>query len=296
MRQLALDLPFASVSELHVVREEQDDSEMDSDGPLLPIITVEVPWASKRVKLSRGREQVLGKYVEIAPLEAFWFFIQPGPGCETAGLGLARYPDRIEVAYDPREDARFLDQTCRFSPRKWSRYLTRNGMSPERSPADFIEERQIALRPRGWRWATFCKTQYASAPQCGGMANLLRSHIGLVTLLDRIAVLPGLKVYVNDDGRYGRHRCLEDPAAEKPRSRWHEGHYDPKLLIAEVGQWNELIAASAGALKDAVGHGVVAPILSYPNFEQLEFRGQNREEIEPFLQAMKKLAEKNAPP
>jgi hypothetical protein len=36
----------------------------------------------------------------------------------------------------------------------------------------------------GWLWQSFCKTQYASNPDDGGMANFVRCHVTLVRLLD----------------------------------------------------------------------------------------------------------------
>ncbi len=44
--------------------------------------------------------------------------------------------------------------------------------------------RRIRTKVSGWRWWSFCKTQYASNPACGGLPNFLRCHIGLVRLLD----------------------------------------------------------------------------------------------------------------
>ena len=41
--------------------------------------------------------------------------------------------------------------------------------------------------------------------------------------------------------------------------------------------------------------GWESPIKDFPDFEQLEFKGQNQKQIAPFLQAMKALA-KNATP
>lgn len=55
-----------------------------------------------------------------------------------------------------------------------------------------------------------------------------------------------------------------------------------------------MIACSVGSLNDALessGLSVEAPITQYPNFEQLEFRGQrDHEQIGPFLKAMRDLA------
>ena len=68
-------------------------------------------------------------------------------------------------------------------------------------------------------------------------------------------------------------------------------------LAEEVGEWNEMIAATFGAISDVLKASgssaeLVSPITAYPDFEHLEFKGQqNHEYLGPFLQAMKKLAD-----
>jgi len=50
-------------------------------------------------------------------------------------------------------------------------------------------------------------------------------------------------------------------------------------------------------LKDALagdGMDLEAPIKDFPDFEQLEFRGQNQKLLTPFLKAMKELAKARA--
>ena len=62
----------------------------------------------------------------------------------------------------------------------------------------------------------------------------------------------------------------------------------------QVGDWNEMIAATFGALSDAAGGsslGVESPISAFPDFEHLEFKGQDHQYLAPFLQAMKQLAD-----
>jgi hypothetical protein len=68
--------------------------------------------------------------------------------------------------------------------------------------------------------------------------------------------------------------------------------------VQEVGEWNEMIAATFGAINDvlkASGSALTleSPISAFPDFEHLEFKGQqNHEYLGPFLQAMKQLADK----
>ena len=156
------------------------------------------------------------------------------------------------------------------------------------------EDRKAKTRLGGWHWSSFCKTQYASNPQCGGVANFLRCHISLVTLLDRIAKLPTVKVEINDEGNYGPSIYTDDPSVPKPHYYLHDGKYDPKALAQEVGEWNEMIAAQFGALNDLLGASGIkgsSPIHCFPNFEHLEFRGAQQEHLQPFLRGMAKLAE-----
>jgi hypothetical protein len=87
----------------------------------------------------------------------------------------------------------------------------------------------------GWRWSTFCKTQYASNPKCGGVANFLRCHLTVIAMLDRAKALGCLEC-VSDEGGFWDKRDL--PA-----------------LVQEIGSWNEMIAAFGGKLKDLLGDG-----------------------------------------
>jgi hypothetical protein len=166
-----------------------------------------------------------------------------------------------------------------------------------KTPASLREAGYTRIKTRlsGWRYSTFCKTQYASNADCGGIPNFIRCHLSVIHLLDRIASLPTMKVEINDEGKYGRSYYTDDPWAEKRVYTWHEGEYDVKALVEEVGSWNEMIAATFGALSDVVGGsplGMESPISAFPDFEHLEFKGQqNHKYLAPFLQAMKQLAD-----
>ena len=298
MRELALDIPFEFVSDIiHLKGEEGEvDAGAEHDTAIAFLVRqaalpVKVPWAVKRIKRDFGTEQICTRCVEAAPLELFAFFVTPGPGCETARLGLARYPREVEVTYDPAEDVRFFDDNLTFSYSKWQRHLARQRRSTSDRPDDDIQTRRLSTRVTRWRWGSFCKTQYASDPKCGGPANFLRCHIGLITLLDRLAALAGLKVGVYDEGKYGRHRSRADASDENSVSRWRSGNYDPRTLLAELGHWNELIAAGMGALKDVFGSDVAGPILNYSDFERLEFKGRGKFDVDSFLDTMKDLTD-----
>jgi hypothetical protein len=116
--------------------------------------------------------------------------------------------------------------------------------------------RKVPTKLPGWSWHSFCKTQYASNPECGGVENFLRCHLLVVALLDHAKTLGMLK-RVSDEGGYWEKRSLE-------------------ALVEEIGEWNEFIAAFAGQLKDALSGGpgrLVSEITKYPNFEHLEAAG-----------------------
>lgn len=106
-------------------------------------------------------------------------------------------------------------------------------------------------------WTQCCKTQYAGLSQYGGVENFVFAHVRLVRCLDHAAEL-GLDVQVTDDSGYWESRDLE-------------------ALRRSLGEWNGLIAAFAGQLKDqlqgAEAVGLRAPILTAPDFEHLEARG-----------------------
>ncbi len=105
----------------------------------------------------------------------------------------------------------------------------------------------------GWSWSSFCKTQYASDPNCGGVKNFIRCHLSVIKLLDYAKEL-GILDEVHDEGNFWEKR-------------------DIKALVEDIGEWNNMIAAFAGQLKDSFGGSVVAPITDYPNFEHLEANG-----------------------
>lgn len=172
-----------------------------------------------------------GKYVDdasdrhtsysVQPLHIIAFSTWPGEGCEEANFGLCRYPAFI---------------------------------TPDKRPM------RLPTQLNGWRWRSFCKTQYASDPRCGGLQNFLRCHLCVIRMLDLIAKTCLVELEVSDEGGYWQDRDLEK-------------------LAREIGDWNELIAAFSGILKDAAGAQDVAlesAIAGFPNFEHLEARGRER--------------------
>ena len=157
----------------------------------------------------------------VMPTHIIAFSIWPGEGCENANFGLCRYPASIEVQ-DP--------------VMRWQR-------------------QKIPTRLSGWCWSSFSKTQYASNPECGGIANFLRCHLSVVRMLDHAKEL-GILKSVSDEGEFWEQRNIE-------------------ALSREVGQSNEMIAGLAGELKDKLGDKVLAAITRFSNFEHLEAKGRS---------------------
>lgn len=240
---------------------------------------------------------------DVCPTRILGFDTWPGHGCEAANFGFCSYPETIDREYKPEDDARFQAKSQdlgwpHFSWEKWSRHCRRvTGVL--RLPSEARETRQVATGLTGWSWSSFCKTQYASNPDCGGPANFLRCHISVITLLERMAKLPGLKVHISDEGKYGPSTYSDDyheaaEAGRKPTYRRHPGRHNPADLVREVGDWNTMIGGLAEALSDALagsGMKLESAIHAFPNFEQLEFRGRRQRDLDPFLQVLKQAAE-----
>ena len=304
MRQLALDLPFERVDEQvqhlgrDVCQRPLDDLRPNQDlfsSVLDGCTSVSIPWHRKQ-----------SAHITVQPLEIISFCTTPGPGCEWPSFGLARFPAEIEVTYCPEDDDQFIktiktDCSTRweFDWGRWRQWLRNNGHSHFGDPQNekFQEKRKIKTGlGTGWRYSTFCKTQYASEH---GIPNFIRCHLCVIHLLDRIGQLPTLKVEVQDEGKYGRSYYTDDPRAEKRVYTWHDAKYDVKALVEEVGEWNSMIAATFGGLNDMLkATGSLGQLESHrspslPDFEHLEFKGQqNHKYLAPFLNAMKQLADK----
>ena len=107
----------------------------------------------------------------------------------------------------------------------------------------------------GWSWASFCKTQYASNPNVGGIANFVRCHLTVVRMLDYAKAM-GILDAVKDESGFWETR-------------------DIKALVETVGKWNRQIAGMVGQYKDEIGGIIAAPIKEFPNFEHLEAEGRD---------------------
>jgi hypothetical protein len=109
-----------------------------------------------------------------------------------------------------------------------------------------------------WSWTGFCKTQYASNPEYGGLENFLKCHLLIVKMLDAACEL-GISCDVSDEGGYWNNRNIEE-------------------LTKTIRQHNVLIAGFAGQFKDKLAEdkitSIQAAIFDYPNFEYLEAENQ----------------------
>lgn len=160
----------------------------------------------------------------VSPLHIVGFSTWPGEGCEPANFGFCRFPAFIEVQ------------------------------------ADMGRRKKLATKLNGWSWGSFCKTQYASDPECGGVENFLSCHLCVIKLLDFVQKTSLVNLEVSDEGGYWQDRDLTK-------------------LAREVGRWNEFIAAFAGVIKDeGAKQGVVveSAIAGFANFEHLEAKGMER--------------------
>jgi hypothetical protein len=158
--------------------------------------------------------EVGDRSVSVKPRHIIAFTVEPGAGCEPANFGFCQFPRHVDVA-------------VRGTPAR--RYAT--GLA-------------------GWSWGSFCKTQYASDSNCGGVENFLKCHVGLIRLLDFAAAMAGMTVEVDDEAHFWDRR-------------------DPKELVNKVGDWNEFVAACAGTIKDLAereGVAVESVIAGFPSF------------------------------
>lgn len=170
-----------------------------------------------RWMLIQARQLLTPGWVEVRPKHVIGFSAWPGEGCEPANIGLCRYPSTV------------IDQNGQKRPTKL----------------------------QGWNWTSFCKTQFASNPSLGDVANFVRCHLAVIDLIDAAKSL-GILSEVTDEGGF------------------YDGR-DVEALVREVSRWNESMAGLVGYLKDHVGNDLGAAITAYPNFEHLEAKARKDE-------------------
>jgi hypothetical protein len=291
MHAIAERLPFNHVSDVRTLGpdfftlDRKEISELDSYLQTCCETSVRMPWNKRASR-------------RISPLEAHVFTIDPGEGSEWCSIGLIRYPETITAEYHPDNDARF-EKTVKnngwtsreFSPEKYSRWLRKNGLG-YRFPYQ-AEQRTVPTKcGKGWSHGDFCKTQYASDPECGGAANFLLCHIGLISLLENIGRLPGVRVNIEDEGHYGPSTHSDDwreAYANKvePTYVWHEATHDVQVLLKNLGDYNTMVATMVNGLNGEVE----SPIRQFENYADLVKKGQSVDDLQPFLTAMKRIRE-----
>jgi hypothetical protein len=77
----------------------------------------------------------------------------------------------------------------------------------------------LALHDEEWSWFSYCKTQYASNPEYGGLENFITCHLKIIHLLDAAKSL-GIECQVEDNGQYWQTRNLK-----RPRCKNFSPHY-----------------------------------------------------------------------
>jgi hypothetical protein len=128
-----------------------------------------------------------------------------------------------------------------------------------------VEETKL----EGWKWKSFCKTQYASAPQFGGLANFLKCHLLVIAMLDEAKKL-GFLERASDESDYWNTR-------------------DMSCLVGSIDEYNKLMAVFGGTMKDS-RNDIVAPITEFINFEKLEAEGW--EKLSPEMRGLAELIKK----
>ena len=218
LRGRALDLPFAQVEDIiELTSEACNFDHCEQDDPHRWLLIQAGQYVDRPAPGG-------GTYsYKVAPTHVIAFATLPGDGCEPANFGLCRYPAQIEV-----------------TDSDW----------PHR-------KRKLRTRLSGWFWGSFCKTQYASNRDCGGVENFLRCHLAVIKMLDHAKSM-GILEDVSDEGDFWQDR-------------------DVRALAQQVGQWNEMIASFAGELKDLLGDQVDSEITRFPDFEHLEAAGRGKE-------------------
>lgn len=201
LRQRALDLPFKEVGELIELKGDECQYDRNDEHDSNRWLLIQA-----RAYVDHPAGDNGGHSWDVAPMQVIAFSTWPGEGCESANFGLCRYPRMVSIRDTHRPD-HFLNLPTGLS---------------------------------GWRWGSFCKTQYASNPDCGGVQNFLRCHLAVVALLDHAQKL-GISCNVSDEGGFWQNRDVKTLAQERRQLECHdrrlrrrlEGHVRPRVAIRD---------------------------------------------------------------
>ena len=303
MREIALDLGFDHVGEIVEYTKEQL-AEVSADDRWMATksgTSVNIPWTQHK---DGGSSR---------SVDADWFVgftCCPGDGCESLDISLSEYPRTIEVDYKPEDDVRFQKtgtEFCwfganKFDWTKWRRWCVKNDrndllVNGVFNPCRLYETRTLKV-PYSAKigGGSFCKTQYAS--QFGGH-HFVRCHLSVCHLLRKIGNMPGVTVDINDEGHYETATYSDDwqeahAAGRKPTYVPHDATYSVQELLKQCGEYNVLVATMVGAFTDAMGAGgqIEAPIVGFVNWEQLEAAGQDQDNLQPMLEALRSMSKR----
>lgn len=103
------------------------------------------------------------------------FTMEPGDGCEPLNIALATHPDSVAIPPPPAQPG--------------------------------IGTHRLQLPANSWFGTCFCKTIYASDPDCGGPTNFLRCHLAVIAAAEAISAA-GCSLTVHDEGGYWETRSI----------------------------------------------------------------------------------------
>ena len=138
---------------------------------------------------------------------------------------------------------------------------------------DLVYGKEYTEQAEFGKWGSFCKTQYANDPRCGGFQNFQRAHLGVVAMMDKLIEL-GFKVHVSDEGDFWENR-------------------DIGKLAKEISSWDSFIAGFMGVFKDSIPanseFGVESAMDGRPDFEQLEMQAYKIENVGEHLKKLRRV-------
>ncbi|MCY2926150.1 MAG: hypothetical protein NT031_12050, partial [Planctomycetota bacterium] len=120
-----------------------------------------------------------------------------------------------------------------------------------------ISGRPYVTPAAGGIWSSFCKTQYANDPRCGGWNNFARAHLGVLAVLEHLQGL-GFRARIRDEGGFWEKR-------------------DVAALGKALGESDVAIAGMIGALKEQAresGMTAQSAMDGRGDFEHLEAKAQ----------------------
>ena len=236
-------------------------------------VSVRLPWSVRYFRDTNGTRDCHHIQTDVRPDYVAIFTIELAEGSESVDCGLAHYPKEIQVEWTAQTDAKYMRRCAESDYARfvfdWRKYQKDGHPSPEM--------RTIRTHLHGWYFRDFCKTQYASNPEYGGLPNFLRAHISLVTLLEALSDIPGLGVSIHDEAGY---------ASTVQHGRAEPGLYSVPALARQVADGAEYTRTSR--LLRMAWPGLVHPeIFLTPEFEKLVFTGSRDPRVQELLDGLR---------